>query len=219
MKVKVIGHFVVATMLFSASSAFALVDASLGIGQRNATFTNNGADTEVKGIDTVLSAHISPFPIPMVNIGLGAAVALTEWDKDQIADRGSLAGLKATEAKGLDVSLEAMVSLSIPFLATPYVKAGYSVLNTQGVTYKLEAAGASATEIVALEKGNGMTLGVGAKFSILPFISAMLEMSTYSGSLESDSLKVNGVKTDPTDKDTDFASMSYLIGVEVDIGL
>ena len=197
-----------------------MIDASLGFGPRRATFTTDGKDHDVKGIDTVLSAHISPIPLPIVNIGFGVAVGSTAWNKDDFASTTGMEGTTATVAQGLDVSLQAMVALSIPFLATPYVKAGYSVLNTQAFDYtsKIVATGLESKVVVA-EKGKGYTLALGAKFSILPFISAMAEVSMYNGKLEPDSVKVDGVAYPTGDTKTDLASTSFLVGVEVDIGL
>jgi hypothetical protein len=216
MKFKVLGHVLFGAMLLSATQAFALIDASLGIGPRRATFTNTGTDTDVKGIDTVLSAHISPIPLPIVNIGFGVAVGSTTWDKEDLAASFGVAGATVTEARGLDVSLEAMVGLSIPFLATPYAKLGYSVLNTQGISAEIPSS-AGTQKLVLAEKGKGYTLGLGAKFSILPFISAMAEVSMYKGKLSVDSAKLNG--TEVGGSDTDLKSTSFLVGVEVDIGL
>jgi hypothetical protein len=69
------------------------------------------------------------------------------------------------------------------------------------------------------ETGGGYTLAVGAKFSILPVISAMAEVSMFNGTLDIDSLKADGVAATVTDTTTDYTSTTYLVGVEVDIGL
>jgi hypothetical protein len=182
--------------------------------------TNAGKDYKVKGIDTVLAAHLAPIPLPFVHIGLGLSFASTTWDKDDIGSLAGATGYSASEARGLDVGIETMVALSIPFLATPYIKAGYSVMDTQAISLSNDSPETGyPSKLVLAETGSGYTIGGGVKFSILPFISAMLEMSMYNGKLDMDSLKGDGVKITPADASTDYTSTSYLAGIEVDLGL
>jgi hypothetical protein len=147
----------------------------------------------------------------MVSIGFGGNVTATTWDETDFAS-------SYTEAASLSLGLEAMVSVSIPFLATPYAKLAYNFADTYAYVDELDVAG-TTQKTAGTSKGSGTTFAIGAKFSLLPFISAMLEYSLYNGELTPDEIKVDGTVGTASTTVTTVSSSSFLVGVELDIGL
>jgi len=212
MKLRAIRYFLVSLFLVSATQAYGLIDASVMVGKRSATMkTGTAAETDAGALDVTVSAHVSPIPIPMVSIGFGVAVTTTQWNKDEIVGQSSI---EATEAGSFDLALETMVSVSLPFLATPYGKVAYNVSNKQAVAYEI-----SGVKYATTASGSGYTIGLGAKFSILPFTSVMVEYSMYNGTQTPDEIKVGDVVQAKSDTETTVTSSSILAGIEVDIGL
>ncbi|MEZ4741649.1 MAG: hypothetical protein R3B45_04255, partial [Bdellovibrionota bacterium] len=149
-------HFVIASLFtLATTNAYSLIDASLQIGKRSATFDTDSSDTDAGATDVTLSAHITPIPLPLVSVGLGLAVTAIQWDKDEIA--GS--DYTASEAAGLDVALESMVAVKIPFLFTPYAKLAYNLSHKLAYTYE----DTTDQKVASTLSGSGYTIGIGAK--------------------------------------------------------
>lgn len=208
-----ITHFLVAVLFTALSSkAFAIVDIQGQIGKRWADVDQDGSKYTLNGIETVVSAHINPIPLPIVSIGFGASLGVTQWDTDDFKSQGDFESVE--KLSNVDFALEVMASASVHFLIEPYAKLGYVVTTAYVVesTY-LDGDGVKQSFVVG-QKGSGLNISLGMKKSLLPLVSLLLEYKMSDFTYEFDEVKIAGESQKP-DYKTKFKSNSLLVGVEV----
>jgi hypothetical protein len=177
-------------LITSASSAFALINAEVLYGKR--WYYSEKADgSKFSSKGPTLSIGINSDPLPVVPFSIGVSYTRTNLDK---ADFGTASSVEIRQV-GFDFKIWAPM---VPFV-TPYARLRYLLLSRLKIT----------NDNIAQEtdtKLNGYLLGIGASYSILPMISALVE---YSQSFE---------KADSFEGDSKhFDSKSLSIGLQVGI--
>jgi len=200
----------------TASSAFALVAGQVQVGKRWAEFEPGEGQDKYGAQATEMVASVHVDPIPLVPVSAGASLALQTWNA---------ADFNAKTAAGSELGLEVMAWVPmVPFL-TPYAKLRYVVMGkilTEGeVTETNELTGIPVTSKTAAQRAtSGFHLNLGAKFSVLPLVSVLVELGNGFGEAQLEEYKKAGVKetlSSDAKKADKMNSRALLIGVEVGI--
>lgn len=188
----------------AASPAWALFNAQVLTGKRNANFKpDSGPSDTISGSELRAAVHLDP--IPLVPIGFGLSLAQTAWDDDS-------SKLGTTEITGTDIDLEveAWFPLELAGLV-PYAKLGYTIAGL----YEAKFATIGGLNPRAQYKPSGLSIHAGIKWEFLLRLGVMFEIEKATRKLAFDEIKDGGVITSTPDIDED--STSFLLGIQAGI--
>lgn len=201
---------VIASILIgSSTSASALVDAQLLLGQRFAKFKSDGDKEDVNATEVGVAAHVSPLPI----FGLGLYFTNHNFkvdNKDIAFDE-----LKGTQL-GAEVTADFPLSI---FDLGVYGKAGYTFYGKYTGKFDFVSDGdpVISGEVEANYKVTGYKLGVGLKWSPIAIVSGLIEFNYGAEKWKLDEAKINGKKSDTDGVNFDQTFSTVLVGVEAAI--
>lgn len=158
-----------------SSQAYSLIQGQVLVGQRSASIEVSNVSEDFSGMNTKVSLYADP--IPLIPIGFGLSFSDVNF-----GEAGAVSSLK-----GQEVSLDLMAWLPLPISLKPYVKLAY-VLSGE---YKLETSGVASTL-----DSKGSRIAIGAKYSLLPLLSILLEVEKSQVELEPDTgsnIEVDGL--------------------------
>jgi hypothetical protein len=189
-----------------SSSSFALIDAQLEVGQRNATWEQDSTSTKTSSQVLRASVHLDPIPLVPVSFGLGA---YSETWKVNATDHG------LTSLQSFTVTPEVLAWIPLGDLR-PFARLGYSILSGYSGKAALGTGAAATTGTMALA-GSGLHLGAGLEWNIpvVPLLSIIggLEYASERVKLAKD--KVGDVDVSATYKPINLKSTAILVGVKV----
>jgi hypothetical protein len=196
--------------VLNSSSAFALFDGQLLIGQRRTAFSGNANSETINSSEVQLAAHVDP--IPLIPVSFGAYYLMHDYSVSKDGDVFSL-----SELKGSQIGLEVSAWLNIPtFDLNPYAKIGYTLLGNYKGNYDNQVISADLTANVEQDfLVKGTKLAAGLKWSPIAIVSGLFEVNYATEVWSLDELRYNGSKinTDDVD-DIDAKAWTILVGVE-----
>ena len=193
-----------AAILFQ-TPAMALVNAQVAVGQRSATGKLDGSSKTYGATEYAISASIDP--IPLVPIAAGATMNIQNWDKDDFS---------ATKVTGTELTLDVKAWIPMVPIITPYAKFSYVVTGAMLVEANADwSSDGNVTAGKVTKSLSGTHLTVGAQYSILPLVSAVLEVGVGTEKIKTDEVTISGVKLASAGDSTSWNSNSVSVGVNV----
>ena len=195
----------VASALLFQTQAMALVNAQVGVGKRFATSSLDGSSKKYGADEYAVSAFVDP--IPLVPVAAGATMTVQNWNKDDFG---------ATKTTGSELTLDVKAWVPMVPIITPYAKFSYVVAGKMLLESNSDWSGngtvSAGKETMSL---TGTHLIVGAQYSILPLVSAVLEVGMGTEKIKTDEVTVSGIKIASAGDSTSWASKSVSLGVNV----
>lgn len=195
-----------ATSFVVSSPAWALFNAQVLAGNRDAKFSGSGYTSDsLKASELRAAAHLDP--IPLVPVGFGLALSQTTFKDDS-----TKLGIQKADGLDVDLEVEAWLPLQLASLV-PYAKVSYTIAGA----YAFEAKETLGYKPKFIYKPSGATLHVGIKYEFLLRLGVMAEFETGTRQLKFDKISDAGNLAIPDLKDLDENSTSILIGVQAGI--
>ena len=195
-----------ATSFVVASPAWAIFNAQVLTGKREAKFSSSGRTSDtLTGSELRAAAHLDP--IPLVPIAFGLAASQTTFDE-------SSTKFGVTRIDGLDIDLEVEAWLPLELAGlVPYAKVAYTVAGA----YTMDITPVGTIKPKLLYKPSGVTLHVGLKYEFLLRLGIMAEFETGTRKLVFDKVTDIGNLSLTSLNDGDQNSTSILFGIQAGI--
>lgn len=184
----ILGASVACGFVAMATPSFALISGQVMAGKRTGTSKSSTAGAESTKLDgTEIGAAVHIDPIPLVPVSFGLDLRSTSYDAKKNTDMDSLSSLTA--------DLEVMAWLPMVPVLTPFARLGYTIFGATKVATKTTTA--PEINIDAAYKLSGYTIGLGAKFSVLPLIGVFVEYDMSTQESKFDKSTVTGLEAFP----------------------
>jgi hypothetical protein len=197
------------SMILASSPSFALVDAELQIGQRNASWKNSGDSSSLTSQVIRVAGHLDPIPLVPIGFGLGLYSESWKVDKDK-------QGLSSMSSYSLVPEITAWLPLGD---LKPMARIGYSILTAYSAKPSFVIGTQTVNTGTLLLAGAGLRAAVGLDWAVpvVPLLSVTgaLEYSSETVKLAKD--KIGDIDVSPLFKSVTISSTAILVGARLSL--
>jgi len=190
----------------TASTALALIDGEVSVGQRTGTWASGSTSKPIRSTSVQMAGHLDPIPLVPVSFGLRL---ISESYKATIADHA----VKSLTSTAIIPEVTAWLPLGD---LKPFARIGYTLLSPYKGTAEY-TSGSTTTNATVVYKSSGPRVTAGLDYSILPLISILAAIEHSSETLTMSSGKAGSVDLTVGAKDIKFTSNAILVGAKVGI--
>ena len=204
---------VLSACLFSvftaAAPSFALVDAELQIGQRNASWKQSEESSSLTSQVIRVAGHLDPIPLVPIGVGLGLYSESWKVDKDK-------QGVSSMSSYSLVPEITAWLPLGD---LKPTARIGYAILTAYSAKPSLVVGTQTVNTGTLLLAGAGLRLAVGLDWAVpvVPLLSltGAVEYSSETVKLAKD--KIGDIDVSPYFKSITLTSTAILVGARLSL--